>query len=77
MENMGFSFYGYQVKYMAKVDVGTLGNVKQVQKALRIIIDKNQEDMQLVKRIDKLALLEIGEIGLKVRNKDSADVRTK
>ncbi|XP_019761017.1 uncharacterized protein LOC109538286 isoform X2 [Dendroctonus ponderosae] len=67
-------FYGYQVKYMAKVDVGTLGNVKQVQKALRIIMDKNQEDMQLVKRTDKLALLEIGEIGLKIRGKDSADL---
>jgi len=64
------SVYGYAVKYLASVDVGTLGNVKQVQKAINSLMDSHLQDSQFIKKIDKFASLEIGEIGLKIRNKD-------
>lgn len=59
---------------MAKVDVGDLGNVKQVQKALKSLIDKNSQETQSIKRINKVASLEIGEIGLKIRDKEKSEV---
>ncbi|XP_066159253.1 uncharacterized protein [Euwallacea fornicatus] len=66
--------YGYEVSYLAKVDVGELGSVKQVQKALRILADTHSPDVQSLMRIDKTASLEIGEIGLKIRSKETGKI---
>lgn len=61
-------------KYLAKVDVGDQGSVKQVQKALRAIANNHSPDVRSINRVDKESSLEIGEIGLKIRDKDTGDV---
>ncbi|XP_066260065.1 uncharacterized protein [Euwallacea similis] len=66
--------YGYEVTYLATVDVGELGSVKQVQKALMILVDAHSLDIQSLRRTDKKACLEIGEIGLKIRDKESGKI---
>ncbi|XP_030762980.1 uncharacterized protein LOC115887654 isoform X1 [Sitophilus oryzae] len=68
------NIYGYHVKYLAEVDVGTLGNVKQVQKAIKCILDNHVNDVKSVSRIDKDVSFEIGEIALKIRDKISGEM---
>ncbi|KAL1495010.1 hypothetical protein ABEB36_010500 [Hypothenemus hampei] len=65
------AFYGYHVKYLANIDVGSLGNVKQVQKALKLLMDNRSSVEWCVKRLDQPVLLEIGEVGLKFCDKES------
>ncbi|XP_018578539.1 uncharacterized protein LOC108916731 [Anoplophora glabripennis] len=70
---------GYDVKYLGYVDVGSIGNVKQVEKAVtRICVTKGLQapissvDGMPVTRVDKIVTFEFGEIGIKVK-----DIQTK
>ncbi|XP_076275255.1 uncharacterized protein LOC143206542 [Rhynchophorus ferrugineus] len=66
--------YGYAAKYLAVIDVGTLGNVKQVQKSIKTLLNNNMQDGNTVTKFDQDVSLEIGEIGLKIRNKNSNEI---
>ncbi|CAH1135690.1 unnamed protein product [Ceutorhynchus assimilis] len=68
------SVYGYAVKHVGNVDVGEFGSVKQVQKALKTIMDTHCQTPETVKRVDKMVTLEIGEIGLKIKEKDTGNL---
>ncbi|XP_050302574.1 uncharacterized protein LOC126740541 isoform X1 [Anthonomus grandis grandis] len=71
------SVYGYPVKLLAKVDVGALGNVSQVKKALKSFEEghhHSKETQTAMTKFDKPAALEIGEIGLKIRDKETTDL---
>ncbi|KAJ8926206.1 hypothetical protein NQ314_021444 [Rhamnusium bicolor] len=72
--------YGYDVKYLGFVDVGSVGNVKQVEKAMRNVLQtKVKENIfsangMTINRINKNVVFEIGEIGVKIKDVESNEV---
>ncbi|KAJ8915173.1 hypothetical protein NQ315_000426 [Exocentrus adspersus] len=66
---------GYDVKYLGVVDVGSVGNVKQVEKAVtRMSATPPVEDDASVTKANKLVTFEFGEIGIKVKEVKTSEV---
>ncbi|XP_060523377.1 uncharacterized protein LOC132700204 [Cylas formicarius] len=69
------SVSGFAVKYLAKMCVGSLGSVRQIQKALKCLKDNRSfDDITTIERFAVNVGLEIGEMGLKLRDKEKAEV---
>lgn len=72
---------GYDVRYLGYVDVGSNGNVKQVEKAVtRMCITQGVEasiasmDGMAVTKVNKIVTFEFGEIGIKVKDVQTNEV---
>lgn len=62
--------YGFEVLYMGLIHIGEDGSVRQIEKAIKTFLGKRDR-----KNMDKTVLFEIGEIGVRLRDPETNDVR--
>lgn len=81
---MSFFFYcsficsaGFRVTYLGYIEVGRFGDVKQIDRAAKMLLYPRLEGWQKDhKKLKQSVFFEIGEIGVKIVDCDSNEVNT-